>query len=423
MFVTEAERQMVQEIKASNAVDRIRDIIALAGDRFVGSEGDKKSINYVKGYFASLGLDVKETQIEVPGFEDHGAEITLLADGTKIGAIPAYFSLPTPETGLDAELVYAGGGREEDYEGKDVSGKIVVLREENAGYALFWLGTFAKRAFDKGAVGIIAIHPMAWPYRMSMEAGNSSIENRFLKERLPAVCISAIDGLTIMKAIGAGQAMVRLTSNVRLTTAKSCVVSGFHYGTGIPEERIGIIGHRDNGYAPGANDNLSGTGTMMELARVMKEHKFKRTIEFMASTAEEGVTQGIYEYICQHKEDLQKNMVAFFDLDMFGGGGKLKLVDEGCWPDAPVQKHDEQLMQMVEKIAEELGYEVDRMTATWGVAESGRFLEIGVPAIWFWRPDDQYYHSVHDTVENLDGNALKVVGDLTCVAAIKVLNR
>jgi len=395
----------------------------MAPERFVGTEGDKKSIDYVKNAMLSLGLDVKETPIEVPGFEDHGASVTLAVDGKERFAIPAYFSLPTPDGGIEAEMIYVGGGNDVDYEGKDVKGKIVLLLEEAAGFALFWLGTFAKRAYDRGALGIIVIHPMAWAYRMSMEAGNSSIENRFLSDKLPAVCISALDGLALVQAVGAGQTKVRLISNVKLPVVKSCVISGFHYGTESKAERVGIIGHRDNGYAPGANDNLSGIATMLELARVMTAHEFKRTIEFIASTAEEGVTQGIHEYIQQHKEDLANNMLAFFDLDMFGGGGKLKLVDEGCWPDRETIKHDEELMQMLEKTADDLGYEVGRMTAGWGVAESGRLQDIGVPSIWFWRPDDQYYHSVHDTVENLDGNALKVVGDLTCVVACKVLNR
>ena len=63
----------------------------------------------------------------------------------------------------------------------------------------------------------------------------------------------------------------------------------------------------------------------------------------------------------------------------------------------------------LEEIADELGYDVGRMTAPWGVAESGRFIEAGVPAVWFWQPDDFYYHSIHDTVDKLDGNALKAV--------------
>ena len=62
------------------------------------------------------------------------------------------------------------------------------------------------------------------------------------------------------------------------------------------------------------------------------------------------------------------------------------------------------------------------MTAPWGVAESGRFIEAGVPAAWFWRPDDFYYHSAHDTVDKLDGNALKAVADITATAVWRLAN-
>jgi hypothetical protein len=74
-------------------------------------------------------------------------------------------------------------------------------------------------------------------------------------------------------------------------------------------------------------------------------------------------------------------------------------------------------MRWVEQVADDLGYDVGRMTAEWGVAESARFLEAGVPAIWFWKPDDFYYHSAHDTVENIDGNSLKAVADITATVA------
>ena len=79
-------------------------------------------------------------------------------------------------------------------------------------------------------------------------------------------------------------------------------------------------------------------------------------------------------------------------------------------------------MRRLEAVADELGYDVGRMTATWGVAESGRFIEAGVPAVWFWRPDDFYYHSVHDTVDKLDGNALKAVADITAVTVWRLAN-
>lgn len=421
-MLSQFELQLSGKFKAKNSIEHIKALEDI-GDRFVGSEGDKKSIQFIEQKFKEFGLVVEKTPVEVPTFVDMGASIHILATGEFIEPIPAYFSPPTAAEGIIAEMVYVNGGEEKDYEGLDVKGKIVVLHEEGLGYSRFWLGTFAELASQKGAVGMIVIHPMPWAYRMSMEAGNCSIEARFLKKQLPAVCVSALDGLKIIRAIGKGAAKISFFSRTAVSKANSYVISGFHRGTDLPEERIAILAHRDNGIPPGANDNGSGTGTMLELARIMTRHKYKRTIEFISSTAEEGVTQGIYEYIQKHRENLQRNMKAVFDLDMFGVGGRLNLVDMGYWPDSKPIKHDEEIMQMIEGIADDLGYYVGRMTAKWGVAESGRFLEIGVPSVWFWRADDPYYHSKYDRVEVIDGNSLKVVGDLTAVAVSRLLNK
>ncbi|MGH3142714.1 MAG: M28 family peptidase, partial [Gaiellales bacterium] len=124
----------------------------------------------------------------------------------------------------------------------------------------------------------------------------------------------------------------------------------------------------------------------------------------------------------QQAEGRLAEIGAAIDLDMFGTGGKLNLVERGLWPDTDPIPHTEWLMKWLERVAEELGYDVGRMTATWGVAESGRLIQAGVPAAWFWRPDDFYYHSVHDTVDKLDGNCLKAVGDVTAIAVWQLAN-
>jgi Zn-dependent M28 family amino/carboxypeptidase len=184
-----------------------------------------------------------------------------------------------------------------------------------------------------------------------------------------------------------------------------------------------VVAHRDHGIHPGANDNGSGFGTMMEIAAALAGTEPRRTIEFLCSTAEEGVTPGIAAYIdAREREGTLGQIRAAVDLDMFGVGGKVKLVELGLWPDTDPIPHSEWMMRWVEGLADELGYDLGRMTAPWGVAESGRFLQAGIPAIWFWKPDDFYYHSVHDTVDKIDGNALKAVADITAIALWQLAN-
>jgi hypothetical protein len=78
-------------------------------------------------------------------------------------------------------------------------------------------------------------------------------------------------------------------------------VLGILPGTDPADDRIFIVsGHYDSRasdvndskiFAPGANDDASGTAAAMELARVMSQYKFNCTIIFVAMVAEE---QGLY---------------------------------------------------------------------------------------------------------------------------------
>lgn len=52
----------------------------------------------------------------------------------------------------------------------------------------------------------------------------------------------------------------------------------------------------DNSYAPGANDNASGTAAVMELARVMSNYEFDATIIFMAVAGKEQGLLGTKHY-------------------------------------------------------------------------------------------------------------------------------
>ena len=416
------EQELRGRIHGRRALTYVEDLVGV-GDRFVGSDGDREAAEYVRAKFRGWGLETVDREFTTFGYRHTRAELVLPAENQRFEAIPPYFSPPTPEGGARGGLVFVGGGEEQDYDGLDVEGKIVVLQEVGLGYSRFWLGTFAALAARRGASAMVVIHPLPWPYRMSLEAGNGRLEHRFCAEQIPVVCVSAIDGAQIMYAIGRGRAEAELTVESEMPEVGSWNVSGILRGSEWPDEQLVVHAHRDHGLHPGANDNGSGFGTMMEMAAALIGTRPRRSIEFLCTTAEEGVTPGVAAYIeARKQEGTLEQIRAAVDLDMFGVGGKVKLVELGLWPDVDPIRHTEWLMRRVEIVADELGYDIGRMTSSWGVAESGRFLENGVPAIWYWKPDDFYYHSIHDTVDKLDGNALKAVADVTAIALWRMAN-
>ncbi len=408
------EREIRDSISARKAYEHI---IALTnfGNRFEGTPGDLKVAKYVEKLFRELGLEVEKTRIVVPSFEEK--EISLKTIGSSersFTAVSPYFSPSTPSEGITAEAVFVGDGEETNYNKVDVKGKIAVIRARAEGPPKFWMGQYVPRAAVKGAVGVILIHNMPWAYRASMETGLHNISKRFHKRTLPTLCISSIDGQDLLYLMGKGNFRLSMTVRTAVENKESYIVSGIHKGSKLPKERVAVIAHRDNGIAPGANDNGSGTSTMLEIARALSKRTPKRTLEFISSTAEEGVTIGAWKYVDAHREQMS-NFKAVFNIDMIAVGGRLNLIEKGVWPDLPNVEHPEWLNRMLEDIADELGYHVGRMTASWGVSEEGRFIDEGVPGAWFWKPDDPYYHTVNDTPDKIDANLLKVVGDITAV--------
>ena len=88
-------------------------------------------------------------------------------------------------------------------------------------------------------------------------------------------------------------------------------------GTEFPDEYIIIAAHYDHPDGPGADDNASGTSGVLECARILSQHQFKRTILYIPFNGEERWMVGSYPYVekCA-REDM--NILGVFDMDMIG---------------------------------------------------------------------------------------------------------
>lgn len=410
------ERDWMGSFKAQNALKHLEALCKIE-DRFAGRPGDVEAAYFMRDFFEGLGMKAELFPVKVPSF--HAKEVSLtLETGETLDAVPFYFCKATPEGGVGGELLYIGSKDALESDITDLHGKIAVVDTPT-----LYMGKYIKAAAEKGAVALVVLNDMPHGFGMSAEAGFSDPHKQFFEAMIPAVNFGAKDGFKIMRAIGAGKTKAKLLCDTEITEKESFIAVGIYEGSELPEESVGIIAHRDVVVDPGANDNGSGTATMMEIARLISGQKTKRTALFISSTGEEGVTWGSYLYTKAKEEALRGKMKGLFNFDMFGAGGKLNLVGKGYWPDTGWMSHSEELNTMLIDIAEEAGYEIGLMEADWGVSESDRFQSIGVPSIWFWKDGDPNYHTPYDTLENVDGNALKVVGDVTGIAMMRLLNQ
>jgi len=73
-------------------------------------------------------------------------------------------------------------------------------------------------------------------------------------------------------------------------------------GSTHPEEIVLIGAHYDAFYA-GADDNTSGAAIVLELARVLTQHRYTRTLRFVAFDLEEIGLEGSFQYVSALKGD------------------------------------------------------------------------------------------------------------------------
>ena len=171
----------------------------------------------------------------------------------------------------------------------------------------------------------------------------------------------------------------------------------------MPGERCEVIvgGHHDTvPGAPGANDNASGTATVLELARAFAADGLDPGLCFATFGAEESGLHGSQALAArlQHEGTLPRLMV---NLDVTGIGTSVQVIGSP------------QPAQRALELARQLGIpaERDELPANAG-SDHASFARLGVPVVFFTSGDFQGIHSPADVAERVDPAELDRVGDL-----------
>lgn len=259
------------------------------------------------------------------------------------------------QSDIDAEIVYVGYGIEapeynwDDYKGVDVRGKVLLMLVSEPpsddvkffkGKALTYYGRWTykyEEAARKGAVGAILIHKTDMAsYPWEVVRNSNSGEKSFLKiEGAPKLTFASWTQLDVARKMAAasGQDIDRLMGDARSRdfhpvplslTLKAHIVSKIRpfdsnnviavlpgSDARLKNQAVMYTAHYDHfGIRPemqgdnifnGANDNATGCGILLEVARAFSQAnpKPRRSIVFASVTAEE---QGLLgsEYLGKH---------------------------------------------------------------------------------------------------------------------------
>jgi hypothetical protein len=199
-----------------------------------------------------------------------------------------------------------------------------------------------------------------------------------------------------------------------------------------PEEEILLVAHLCHP-KPSANDNASGAGLLLEIARTLKalinSRKLRRpdrTIRFLWVPE----TLGSVAYIARH-EDVADKMVAGIDLDMVGQNQELckSTLNVDRTPDSLPSYLNDFVFSLVEQSVDEFDAKTHfgsgstfryRMNTFSGGSDHAEFSNSTshVPCLMLLQWPDLYYHTSMDTIDKVSEDMLKRVGWITTVAAL-----
>ena len=267
------------------------------GYRPAGSRAEFETGEMLKQEMEAIGLfDVRKDAIKVDGWEFKKAVLSYTAeDGSRheiqLGAYQTTFVTEGPK---EFSLMYLGKGTAADYEGKDVTGKLVLVdinqRDE------WWINYPVYQAHLKGAAALIAVQ----------SGGYGEIDDEALNaqdiagpEDAPAFSISRKDSDPLKELLEHTQEItVTLDADSRVTrdcTTYNIVgtIPGKH-----PDRMVLLSAHYDS-YFSGFQDDNTAISLMFGIAKALLASGFKpnNTIVICAMAAEEwGVVDSNFDW-------------------------------------------------------------------------------------------------------------------------------
>jgi hypothetical protein len=240
---------------------------------------------------------------------------------TSYAELPLSLAMHSTSTDVEAELVDIGAGIDDKDYTASVKGKI-VLTTSNA------LRIYDRAVAKEGAAGIVS----SWsvPDFDSLNRRPADFPDQVGWQRIPgkgvegpshfAFGLSARRAQELQSLIRQGKTVrVHAIVEAKLVPGNLEVVSGTIPGSAYPNEEIVVTAHLDH-YKPGANDNASGSASILEMARTMRqliENKEMppplRTIRFMWVPE----YNGTYAWLSKHLNDPVKRL-ADLNFDMVG---------------------------------------------------------------------------------------------------------
>lgn len=404
--------EWITKFDSNRAMSNLWHLSVDIGPRVAGSESEREAAEFLKKEFQDLGYDVSTQDFDIR--DRVKGQLQILTDDNN--ELPLGVARGAAETGADGitgNVYEAGLGNPEDFS-EDIQGNIALIQR---GDLTYW--EKVENAIEAGASGVI-IYDNAESYSpLAPGLGNNT-------SSIPVIGITKKDGEALLEKVSAEEVEVNLMVRT-LTNQQSQNVIAVKKPENIENpEIVYVTAHYDSvPFSPGANDDGSGTVTILEIARNIKDLPTNKEIRFVAFGAEEIGLVGSRYYVDQLSEAEIDRSLLDFQLDMVGTN----------WEPAsqlyisPVDGAPNLVWESSVAAAERIGIDTDILYLNaFGRSDHVPFYDAGIDsALFIWMEPgterlEPYYHTPEDKIEHVSQEKIQLVGDLINSAVIDLMS-
>ncbi len=455
-------KKFAKTITSSQLYDRLA---VLASDSLEGREtgtvGQKKAANFIAKQFESFGLEAPVSEgnsrsyfqpFNLYKLNDRGIYIS--SGSQKLEYLKDLMSFGGPETSGEIEkgVVFLGDGTTLD--SADLKGKLGAFYTTASNWR-----EISENIIASGAVGTLVFmggDDYIFSQNMSrMRAFMNTDEVSFRKPNVstpnwlffapPSFCKSvfgkSLDSLKDSGQIGKNEGTIKMNVKHEIITVESENVLGFLPGTDLKDEIVVITSHydhlgtRDGEVYNGADDDGSGTTSLLEIAEAFSiaadnGYRPRRSLLFMTVSGEEKGLLGSMYYTENPVFPLDKT-VTNLNIDMVGRTdpeheGKADYIYVIGADKLSSELHE--LSEMVNRKTLKLEFDYKYNSDSdpnrfYYRSDHYNFAKNRIPIIFYFNGVHEDYHQPTDTIEKIDLDLMKKRAQLVFYTAWALANR
>ncbi len=312
--------QMRAEVSEGNMYRDLTYLVEEIGERLSGTEELHRCASYLEEQLRAAGPDVRIDHFPMYHSFPGEAELKMTAPIVwEIPARPVCHIASTPSEGIEGELIYLGSGGDADYDGVDVSGKL-VLTDMN------WTPgrpEKARIAWEKGAAGLIIMNWGASDSELiqmgavKSQWGNPDPDTFRMIPQIAVASISRASGEQLIKYCAEGEVRIRLNACSTREWVEAWQPTAFIKG-GKSNGQYVLVGSHIDAWGKSAICNAAGNALSLELARLLYRHReeLKRDVVFAFWDGHEIAEGGGSSWHCdRYWRELTEGCVAYINID------------------------------------------------------------------------------------------------------------